>query len=714
MDLPFVEMTASAGVIALPRALLSRGGILLVDVTLGAALPDGAARLFVDGEPLPPPSATALPGARRALHAARPRRPLLSDMAIELRFGADAAARFPLPTLLTPTAFAAGFEGGEREALLRFLAATCAPMLRAGADIDLATLCQLLAAPVGVARRLARPESGMSAWQTPGAPEGVWRLLAPAGITSAGIPEAGVLLLDGAPPPGSLLLPPAPMPPLRLAMPTGQAGLRATIRAALAGRRGAPRLLPALADRARRDPRAAALLREVQLLAPARPTRIEDATGPVGGGIDLAVSDHEGGVFLCGWLRDPLGLVAGLSLRGPGAAHAVPAAALHRVARPDIADRFARAPLGGAGARPGFLAHLPGIDPAGTAQWQLALQFAGDGAAILTAPPGLLPPETARDLVLRAVHPSAADAALLDAVIMPAASALHRAVLRDAKGAPGSIAFGTLPARPRASLIVPLYRNLRFLRFQLAAFARDAECRAAELIYVLDSPEQRHEVEHLLRGMASMLGIGLRLVVMPRNGGYASACNAGAAEAHSPTLLFLNSDVLPAGEGWLGRMLARLARDRRLAAVGPRLLFEDGSIQHAGLLFRRGEDGVWLNDHYCKGFPRQHAAARQARIVPAVTGAALLVGRDAFERVDGFCTDYILGDFEDSDLCLKLRAAGGEIAYEPGAELFHFERQSIALHEGHSRTLAGAVNRRLHHLRWDAAIAALMTRFAEA
>jgi GT2 family glycosyltransferase len=192
------------------------------------------------------------------------------------------------------------------------------------------------------------------------------------------------------------------------------------------------------------------------------------------------------------------------------------------------------------------------------------------------------------------------------------------------------------------------------------------------------------------------------------------ACNAGAAVARAPALLFLNSDVLPAGPGWLGVMLRRLARDRRLAAVGPRLVFEDGTIQHAGLLFRQDDEGIWYNDHYCKGFPRGHAQAARARRVPGVTGAALLARRAAFEAVGGFCTDYIVGDFEDSDLCLKLRAAGGEIAYEPAAELFHFERQSIALHDGHARTLAGVVNRRLHHRRWGGAMAALMARFPAA
>ena len=72
------------------------------------------------------------------------------------------------------------------------------------------------------------------------------------------------------------------------------------------------------------------------------------------------------------------------------------------------------------------------------------------------------------------------------------------------------IRLGPVPRRPRAAIIVPLYRNLRFLRFQLAAFARDAALREdVEVIYVLDSPEQRGEVEHVLRGMAALHpGIG--------------------------------------------------------------------------------------------------------------------------------------------------------------------------------------------------------------
>jgi GT2 family glycosyltransferase len=692
-------------------------GLLLADIAFAAPLPDGAAQLVIGTQALRPPSASVLLGsaaAPRLVHAARSPGPVGAGTAAVLRLGRFDAAALAWPSSCTPQDFAAGFPPETHATLLRFLVGTCARMLRGANDAELAALCLSLAAPGAEARQISHPAGALSAWRVPPAPDGAWHLLSGSTIRRLDPPRGGVMLLDGPVPAGAVLLAPAPIPPLRLVPGGGQASLSRRVRDAFARRGTAPSPIPALAARAAQDAQAGAVLREAQLLSPARPTRLDDPARPVGAGLDLALSDHAGGVFACGWLRDPLGLVAGLALRGPGLVRGIPVAALHRLPRPDLDGRFARAPLGGAGPQPGFVAHLPECDPARTAQWRLVVRLTGGEEIEVAAPPGLMPPAIARDLVLRAAHPTAVTPALLDEAIGPAAARLHQAALREAAGTPEEIVFGAPLHRPTASLVIPLYRNLRFLRFQLAAFARDAELRRTELIYVLDSPEQRAEVEHLLRGMAAMLDLPLRLVVMPRNAGYAAACNAGAAVARAATLLFLNSDVLPDTPGWLGRMRARLGRDRRTAAVGPKLIFDGGTIQHAGLLFRRGEDGLWLNDHYCKGFPRHHPDAQRPRRVPGVTGAALLVRRAAFEAAQGFCTDYIVGDFEDSDLCLKLRAAGHEIAYEPAAELFHFERQSIALHDGHARTLAGVLNRRLHHRRWDGAIATLMTRFPDA
>jgi GT2 family glycosyltransferase len=617
-----------------------------------------------------------------------------------------------------------------RAALLRRLLTTAAMTFRAQADPGFAALCHPLAAALAegapAARVLAGGAGGPSLWRLPrvaGTAEGgAWRLLspdAPLRRLAGPAPGGNLLLADGAlPVPGALLLPPegAPIP---VAAP---AGAFPPSLLDLARRGGVARsaLLELVARRSEAgDAAAALLLRDLQLLAPSRATSLADPALPVGGALELALPDGEGGVFLRGWLRDPLRLVESLELRGPGGTVALPHEALHRLPRPDLAEALRAAPQGDGGPRPGFVAHLaqPGFAP-GSLQFALELRLGSGQRLTLAAPPGALPPTRARDLVLGTVDPAEATPALLDACLSPAIARLHRAAMAE-PGTSTRIDLGPAPRarrRPAATVVVPLYKNLSFLRAQLAGFARDPAFRGAtapELVYVLDSPEQRAEVEALLHGLALLHALPLTLLVQDRNRGYAAACNAGAAIAGAPLLLMLNSDVLPEAPGWFAPLRRRLSRDARLAALGPKLLYADGTaIQHAGLCFAPMPDGSgWGSNHYFKGWPRHHAPACRARRVPAVTGAAMLLRRDAFEAVGGFCTDYVLGDFEDSDLCLKLRARGHEIGYEPASELLHLERQSIGAHPAHAGTLAAAHNRRLHEQRWGAEIAALMRRF---
>ena len=94
-------------------------------------------------------------------------------------------------------------------------------------------------------------------------------------------------------------------------------------------------------------------------------------------------------------------------------------------------------------------------------------------------------------------------------------------------------------------------------------------------------------LEHLLRGFHALYDLPMTLVTMAENAGYAAATNAGAGTARGERLLLLNSDVVPVSPGWLPRLDAVLDRDPRIGAVGPKLLFDDGSIQHAGLYFAR-------------------------------------------------------------------------------------------------------------------------------
>ena len=455
---------------------------------------------------------------------------------------------------------------------------------------------------------------------------------------------------------------------------------------------------------------AATLLREAQMLAPAAPRRHDDPARPLGAALELALPDGAGGLFLRGWLRDPMQMVSGAELRTPAGTAPVGMNLLHRFRRPDVASHYAKAAFPVPEQLTGFVAHV--ADPAaGTCpQPTLALRLRSGNMVEVTAPLRQMPPAAARDAVLSCVPPDAVTPGMLDACLAPAAAALHRQAMA-VRGAVDAVQIGAKLRQPTVSILVPLYRNLDFLRFQVAALAADADCRRAELIYVLDSPEQRAELEFLLRGLHSLHALSFTMAVMPGNRGFAAASNAAAALARAPLLLLLNSDVVPARPGWLAAMRAAVAVSG-IGAAGPKLLFDDGSIQHAGLFFERDADGMWYNAHYHKGMPRHWPAAQRRRRVPGVTGAALLVRRPLFEAAGGLSEDYIIGDFEDSDLCLRLQAAGAGIAYVPEAELYHFERRSIQLHKGYSETLASLYNRRLHHRRWDHAIAALMARRA--
>ncbi len=172
--------------------------------------------------------------------------------------------------------------------------------------------------------------------------------------------------------------------------------------------------------------------------------------------------------------------------------------------------------------------------------------------------------------------------------------------------------------------------------------------------------------------------IPFRVVDLAKNYGYANANNAAAELARGRLLLLLNSDVIPDVPGWLGRMAEFYDATNGIGALGPKLLYEDDSLQHAGMYFKREpRTGLWGNHHYYKGFHRDLADANVARAVPATTGACLMIDRALFEEMEGFSPLYVQGGYEDSDLCLRLVAAGRENWFLPHVELYHLEAQSF-------------------------------------
>jgi GT2 family glycosyltransferase len=129
------------------------------------------------------------------------------------------------------------------------------------------------------------------------------------------------------------------------------------------------------------------------------------------------------------------------------------------------------------------------------------------------------------------------------------------------------------------------------------------------------------------------------------------------------------------------------------------------------MYFERSADGTaWVNSHYFKGLTRELPAANRTRRVPAVTGACLMISHELYKQVGGFHSAYVQGDFEDSDLCLRLSKAGRDNWYLPAVALYHLEAQSYPTQ---LRQSVSAYNRWLHSEMWNVEIAATMRRFSQ-
>lgn len=246
------------------------------------------------------------------------------------------------------------------------------------------------------------------------------------------------------------------------------------------------------------------------------------------------------------------------------------------------------------------------------------------------------------------------------------------------------LTFGSPLPKPLVSVIVPLYRRIDFVKFQIALFSNDSDfvgaSTIAEIIYVLDDPRMERELRRLCHLVHLTYKVSFRVVILSRNVGYSGANNAGAISAKGDFLLLLNSDVLPKHHGWLSNLLSTYRHQTDGGALGCRLLYEDGSMQHAGMSFERNDEivyGTWANVHPTKGYPSNFDRAKGAVKVPAVTGACLLVRKPLYVQVGGLDERYVLGDYEDSDFCLRLHAEGLASWYTPDVELYHLERQSI-------------------------------------
>jgi GT2 family glycosyltransferase len=223
-----------------------------------------------------------------------------------------------------------------------------------------------------------------------------------------------------------------------------------------------------------------------------------------------------------------------------------------------------------------------------------------------------------------------------------------------------------VPQHPRVSICILVLEHNRLLRECLDALRRpEARVDAMEIVVVANGTP-KDQLEPLLRCD------DIVLVVNEANLGFASGCNQAASVARAPLLLFLNDDSL-VQEGCIDALVRSCEIDPSIAAVGGRILSEDGTLQEAGSVIWR--DGS--ASHVGEGLDGSHAFT-EPRWVDYSSANGLLVVRSAWDEVGGFDGGYFPAYFEDVDLCLTLAALGYRTKYEPGAALVHRTSQSTS------------------------------------
>jgi len=225
------------------------------------------------------------------------------------------------------------------------------------------------------------------------------------------------------------------------------------------------------------------------------------------------------------------------------------------------------------------------------------------------------------------------------------------------------------------SIVVPVHNRAALTQRCLDAVLAELppEC---ELVVVDDASTD--STADLLAGY----GEAIRALYLGVNGGYARACNEGAAASRGELLVFLNNDTEPR-PGWVEALRRYADEHPAAAAVGAKLIYPNGTVQHAGVVI--GQEGYPHNLY--AGLPADHPAVNRSRPLQAVTGACLLVRRAAFEQLGGFDTGFV-NSLEDVDLCLRLGEAGAEIHYCHEAVVVHLESASRGRDDRFERSVA--------------------------
>lgn len=226
-----------------------------------------------------------------------------------------------------------------------------------------------------------------------------------------------------------------------------------------------------------------------------------------------------------------------------------------------------------------------------------------------------------------------------------------------------------LCGRPLVSIIIPTRDKHRFLAQAIHSVLERTDYEPYEII-VVDNDSRDPDALRFL----DSLGPPCRVLRSPGDFNFSALNNMAAQHAKGEQLLLLNNDVEVHRPDWLSALLEHAQRPD-VGAVGGKLIYPDGRIQHAGVIVGLSGAAGHAFRFWPGEPPQSPRLADLVRNCSAVTAACMMIPRAVFERVGGF-DERLRVVLNDVDLCLRIREAGYRIVYTPFALLTHYEGAS--------------------------------------
>ena len=214
---------------------------------------------------------------------------------------------------------------------------------------------------------------------------------------------------------------------------------------------------------------------------------------------------------------------------------------------------------------------------------------------------------------------------------------------------------------PVVSIIIPVYNQIHYTYACLVSILEHTKDVPYEVIIADDvSTDATERLERYAQGLV--------ICRNKENQGFLRNCNQGAKAARGKYVMFLNNDT-QVTQGWLSSLVNLIESDDSIGMVGSKLVYPDGRLQEAGGII--WSDGSGWN--YGRLDDPDKPEYNYVKDVDYISGAAILLSRELWERIGGFDERFAPAYCEDSDLAFAVRAAGYRVVYQPLSKVIHFE-----------------------------------------